>query len=87
LRRLRLGRGWTQEELAQRAGVGLSSLKALESGGKGTLLRFLQVASALGVVDELGGLFSESRVAESLDALERTQRQRAPRQKRKEDDS
>jgi transcriptional regulator with XRE-family HTH domain len=84
LRRLRLSRGWTQEELAERAGVGLSSLKSLESGGKGTLLRFLQVASVLGAIEECADLFAENRVAESLEAVERAERQRAPHRKRKE---
>jgi ribosome-binding protein aMBF1 (putative translation factor) len=79
LRRIRLSRGWTQAELAERAGVGLSSLKSLEAEGKGTLLRFLQVAAILGVVDECADLFSETRAYESLEALQLAERKRAPR--------
>lgn len=82
LRRVRLSRGWTQEELAERAGIGLSSLKSLEGQGKGTLVRFLQVASMLGVIDECTALFSQNRVAESLEAAYRAERKRAPRRKK-----
>jgi transcriptional regulator with XRE-family HTH domain len=84
LRRLRLSRGWTQEELAERAGMGLSSLKSLEGQGKGTLLRFLQVASVLEVIDECTALFSENRVAESLEAAYGAERKRAPRRKKED---
>ncbi len=64
--------------------MGLSSLKALESQGKGTLLRFLQVASVLGVIDECSALFSDTRAFESLEALRLAERKRAPRRKRRE---
>ena len=79
LRRVRLSRGWTQEELAERAGVGLSSVKNLEGQGKTTLVRLLQVASVLGVIDECLDLFVSNRVAESLEAAHRAERKRAPR--------
>ena len=79
LRRLRLERGWGQEELARRAGIGLSSLKKLESSGKGTLDRFLQVAATLGVIEDCARLFEERRELESLQALRSGRRKRAPR--------
>ena len=84
LRRIRLSRGWTQEELAERAGIGLSSMKTLENHGKASLERFLQVASILGVIDECAALFSEDRAYESLEAVRLATRKRAPRRKRKE---
>lgn len=84
LKRQRLARGWTQEEVAERSGIGLSSLKALEGQGKGTLVRFLQVVSVLGVIDECVGLFAENRVAESLEAVYRAERKRAPRRRKEE---
>lgn len=83
LRRIRLSRGWTQAELAERAGIGLSSLKALENQGKATLQRFLQVASILGVIDECVDLFSETRAYESLEALQLAERKRAPRRRKR----
>lgn len=84
LRRVRLSRGWTQEELAERAGIGLSSVKNLEGQGKTTLVRFLQVASVLGVIDACMDLFEGNRVAESLEAASRAERQRAPRRRKEE---
>ena len=82
LRRVRLSRGWTQEELAERAGIGLSSVKNLEGRGKTTLVRFLQVASVLGVIDECLDLFVSNRVSESLEAAYRAERKRAPRRRK-----
>ena len=47
--RLRLLRGWTQEELAQRAGTRQPSIARLESGERAPSLSFLRrVAQALG---------------------------------------
>ncbi len=82
MRRLRLSRGLTQEELAARAGVGLSTLKVLERQGKGSLQRLVRVALVLGVAAELGELFREPG-AESIEAVKRRERQRAPRRSRK----
>ncbi len=79
LKRLRLGKGWTQEELADRSGVAVSTLKLLEAKGSGSFLRIVRVAIALGVDGELRGLFSQLGGAESIDAVKRSARQRAPR--------
>lgn len=54
----RLAKGWTQEELAERSGVALSSLKLFEAKGQGSLQRLVRVAVALGVDGELRGLFA-----------------------------
>ena len=82
IRRLRLQRGWTQEELARRAGIGLSSLQKLELSGKGTIDRLLQVAATLDVLQDCARLFEDQDELESLHALERRRRQRAPKQTR-----
>ena len=82
LRKLRLAAGWTQEELAERAGVSLSTLKLLESSGKGSLQRLARIAVALNVDGELRNLFQEPRQVDSLEAVERMERQRAPRRNR-----
>jgi len=82
LRRQRLSKGWTQQELAKRAGLSLSTLKLMEHEGKGSLQRLAKVAVALGLDGELRFLFAEQTYYESLDDVERTMRQRAPRQSR-----
>jgi transcriptional regulator with XRE-family HTH domain len=68
----------TQQELATRSGVSLSTLKELEARGKGSLQRLVRVALVLGVAAELGELFGEPG-AESIEAVKRRERRRAPR--------
>lgn len=80
LKGLRLAKGWTQEELAGRAGVALSTLKLLEMKGLGSFQRLVRVAIALGVDGELRDLFAhQAGSAESIEAVKRSERQRAPR--------
>jgi transcriptional regulator with XRE-family HTH domain len=69
----------SQAELAGRANIGQATLQRMESGKGGTLQHFLRVVMALGLIDELAGLF-ELKVR-SIAELERTAaptRQRAP---------
>jgi transcriptional regulator with XRE-family HTH domain len=84
LREHRLARGWTQEELAERAGVAVSTLKLLEAKGQGSLQRLARVASALGIAGEMNSWFAQPAAMESIEAAKQTSRQRAPRRKRKE---
>ncbi len=79
LMRLRLAKGWTRDELAERSGIALSTLKLLESKGQGSFQRLVRVAVTLGVDGELRGLFAESGEKESIAAVKLAQRQRAPR--------
>jgi transcriptional regulator with XRE-family HTH domain len=83
LRGFRLAKGWTQEELAQRSGVAVSTLKLLEAKGQGSFQRLVRVAVALGVDGELRELFSRPLVLDSIDAVKLSERQRAPRRARK----
>ena len=82
LRRLRLAAGYSQAELAERAGVSLSTLKLLERTGKGSLQRLAKIAVVLNVDGELRNLFEEPRTMESLDMVVRMERKRAPRKKK-----
>ncbi len=82
LRGFRLAKGWTQEELAKRAGIALSTLKLMESKGQISFLRLVRVAVILDIDGELRDLFLQPLVMESIDAVKRSQRQRAPRRKR-----
>lgn len=79
LMRLRLAKGWTREELAERSGIAVSTLKLLESKGQGSFQRLVRVAVTLGADGELRGLFAESGEMESIEAVKLAQRQRAPR--------
>lgn len=81
LRLQRLAKGLTQAELAERAGVSLSTLKLMEQRGKGSLQRLAKVAVVLGLDGDLRVLFSGQRSFESLDAVERTSRNRAPQRR------
>lgn len=48
----RLARGWTQAELAERAGLALPTLKLFEQTGQISLDRLLRIASALGALED-----------------------------------
>ena len=81
LRRQRLARLWTQEELAARAGVALSAVKKLEAGGNATLRTLVKVAQAMSLMQDLAHTFepdSGASIAE-LERAARPPRQRARR--------
>jgi transcriptional regulator with XRE-family HTH domain len=69
-RALRLHRGWTQEETAERAGVTLASYRRFERTGSISLDRLLKVAVALGAYGGLEQLFAPAPAA-SLAELQR----------------
>ena len=50
---IRLARNVTQKALSEAAGIGLRTLRRLESDGSSKLDSFLRVAMALGLADEL----------------------------------
>jgi transcriptional regulator with XRE-family HTH domain len=82
LKEIRLAKGWTQEELSERSGVAVSTLKLLESKGMGSFQRLIRVAVALGVDGELRDLFSGKSTMESIEAVKLSERQRAPRRRK-----
>lgn len=84
IRKHRLARGWTQAELSERSGVSLSTLKLLEREGKGSLQRLAKIAVVLNLDGELRGLFSERTHYESMEAMQRSSRKRAPRRQKDE---
>jgi transcriptional regulator with XRE-family HTH domain len=53
LRTTRLNLNMTQDELAERSGVGKSALRAAEKGGNLTLLNMLRLLRALEKLDQL----------------------------------
>ncbi len=83
LRALRLAKGWTQEELAERAGVALSTLKLFESKGHGSLQRLIHLAIALDADGGLREWFAKPVAMESIEAVKLAERRRAPARKPK----
>lgn len=56
---LRKARGYTQADLAQVAGVGISTIASIEGGFDGVALgNVLKVMLAMGLLDQTGSLFS-----------------------------
>ena len=80
---LRLARGWTQRELADRAGIAFDTLRRFERTGMISLDRLVKIAVLLGAVRPFGELFAAPPAA-TLDDLERaaTPRVRAPRRRK-----
>jgi len=82
LRDRRIRAELTQEELARRAGVGLSALKHLESGSGANLTSLVKVVRALGAEDWLAALAPPAAPAVSPMQLLREQRRAAPPRRR-----
>ncbi|MDP6635304.1 MAG: helix-turn-helix transcriptional regulator [Phycisphaerae bacterium] len=78
---LRLGKGWTRETLASRAGVSASSLKRFETSGKASLELVLKVAGALARLDEFGKLL-QPPPARSIAELEHRAAKPSPKRGR-----
>ena len=68
-RALRQARRLTQGELAQRAGVGVATVKRFETRGTATLENALRLATALGADAAFDQLFAPTRYASIDEAL------------------
>jgi transcriptional regulator with XRE-family HTH domain len=83
LAQIRIRRQMTQEELANRAGLGLRTVQRLEMGEASTqLVGFLKVCGALGLSDRLEVLVPEQRespIEQLRLAASQRRRVRAPR--------
>ena len=83
----RIGRGWSQEEAAKRAGMGISTWKRMETQGPSLVENMINAAFALRCEAGISQLFP-APVAANLDELLQRQaaiapkpRQRAPRRR------
>lgn len=80
LRARRLAAGWSQSDLARRAGLSAGTVKNLELKGQASLDSFIHIVSALGLAGEMGELFTIRLVSiAAMEEAEYARRQRAPR--------
>ena len=80
LRAQRLVSSIAQADLAERAGLSLSTVKLFESRGQCTLENFVRMVIGLGLVDELQPLFAlKSKSIAQMEHAEKALRLRAPR--------
>jgi transcriptional regulator with XRE-family HTH domain len=83
LRSQRLVQGLTQADLAQRAGISLSTVKLMETKGQSTLQNFIGVVLGLGLIDGMQTLFAlKPQSIAQMERAEQAHRQRAPRKAR-----
>lgn len=81
VRELRLQRGWTQQEMAERAGVTLATYRRFEHTGRIALERLLRIAVVLDARTGFDELFARPSARSLAELAERTQptRQRGRR--------
>ena len=86
LRAARLACGLQQTELAAQAGVSTGTVAALERRGQATLASLIRVVQALGLIDEMSGLFvpQVNSIADMEREAASRRRKRAPRRARGE---
>src|SRR4051812_999608 len=76
----RLVRGWTQGQLAKRAGIGVATVHRFEKTGSATIENVVRIAMALKVEGGIDRLFEQPPYSSIDEALERPalkQRRRA----------
>ncbi len=78
IRARRIGRGWSQEEAARRAGMGISTWKRMETNGPSLVENMINAAFALRCEDGFSQLFPAPAAA-NLDELLQRQAARAPK--------
>jgi DNA-binding XRE family transcriptional regulator len=81
MRQLRVAANWTQEELAERSGVTLATLRRFETTGLISSDRLLGLAHVLGVLDKFADLAKQSTDFTSISQVESLTRKRASRRK------
>ena len=83
LRAQRLVKGLSQAELAERAGISVSTVKLIENKGQCTLENFMRMVTSLGLAEELQPLFVlKPKSIAQMEQAEQANRVRAPRKAR-----
>jgi transcriptional regulator with XRE-family HTH domain len=81
VRTIRLQLGWSQDELARRAGLRPATYRLFEQTGRIALLRLLKVLSVLDRLPDIDSVCAPDDTPRSLDELLVPKRQRAGRAK------
>lgn len=79
VRERRLERGWSQDELAQRSGLKLSTYILFERTGRIALVRLLRVLDVLGHLSEIEKVAASEPASQTLDQLVAPKRKRGRR--------
>jgi transcriptional regulator with XRE-family HTH domain len=79
VRQLRLERGWTQRELAERAGLSPATYQLFERTGQIALERLVNISIALSRTGEIETLFSPMPIRSVDELSPKPQRQRGRR--------
>ena len=83
LKAVRLSQSLTQADLAERAGISVGTVKALERTGQSSVASLVRVVQALGLTDQLQSLFVlQVQSIAAMEQAQRAKRQRAPRKAR-----
>jgi len=78
LRRRRLERNWSQEQVAERAGLTRVTIARVEKGTPASLLTLIQILRALDVIEELDGFLPDPGISPlELARMKGRERQRA----------
>src|SRR5688572_19804821 len=83
VKQLRLERGWTHQEIAQRAGLALATYRRFERTGSISLERLLRLAMVLDALPAFGELFVQPR-PRSLAELEKMEKPARKRGRRRD---
>jgi transcriptional regulator with XRE-family HTH domain len=84
IRARRLRRGWTQKELAERAGMKPATYVLFERTGRISLIRLLKVLDVVELIAEVEKIGRQEDLADlTLDQVTRPERQRGKRQARR----
>lgn len=84
VRALRLDRGWTQQEVAERAGLALATYRRFERSGQISLDRLLKLAVILDARAGFDQLFVRSAARSLAELEQRVERQARQRGKRRD---
>ena len=83
IRTQRLLQGISQLDLAGRAGVSHGTVRNMEATGQASMVSFIRIVQALGLVAELEPLFvARIKTIADMEKAQTTPRQRAPRKLR-----